>query len=110
MALILLPICKTLEDKIRALSQYGDMLDNIAEGQIHSPITTIIITTLLSSASTITFSIPDDQINQLIFQAFHKFYYSLSHLLAKASSNPVNTLSQFQPLLEEISRRIGSSR
>ena len=110
MALIILPVCITLDDKIGALSCYGDILDNYAEGQVDTPMTQIIITTLLSSAGTITASISDEHINRLVFQAFHKFYFSLTRLLAKASSNPANTLAQFQPLLDEISRRIGSSR
>ena len=109
MALIILPVCTTLEDKIGALSRYGDILDNLAEGQVDTPMTQIIITTLLSSVGTITASIPDDHINRLVFQAFHKFYFSLTRLIAKLSSNPANTLVQFQPLLDEISRRIGTA-
>ena len=109
MALLILPPCSTLEDKINALSHYGDILDNLAEGQVDNPMTQIIISTLLSSVGSITASIPDEHINRLVFQAFQKFYFSLTRLIVKFSSNPASTINQFQTLIDEISRRIGAA-
>ena len=110
MAFFILPATSTLREKIHALSHYGDILDNIADSSNHDPLMThIIVSTLLSQVGTITNNIPDRQITRAVYQAFHKFYNSLTRVMTKFSSNPASTLSQFQPLLDEISRRIGSA-
>ena len=109
MALLILPPTSTLEEKIQALSHYGDILDNLAESQFDNPMTQIIVSTLLSSVGSITRSIPDEHITRLVYQAFHKFYFSLTRVMVKFSSNPASTTNQFQPLLDEISRRIGTA-
>ena len=110
MALLILPATSTLEEKIHALSHYGDILDNLADSSNNNhPMTQIIVSTLLSSVGTITRNIPDDQITRVVYQAFHKFYNSLTRVMIKFSSNPASTSSQFQPLLDEISKRIGTA-
>ena len=109
MALLILPATSTLEEKIHALSHYGDILDNLAESPFNNPMTQIIVSTLLSSVGTITNSISDEQITRVVYQAFHKFYNSLTRVMVKFSPNPASTTSQFQPLLDEISKRIGTA-
>ena len=110
MALLILPPTTTLEEKIFALSHYGDVLDTLAEdSNTDRPRSQIIATILLDSAAHITRDIPNDQMTRVVYQAFHKFYNSLTRVLVKFSSYPVNHSNQFQPLLDEISRRIGTA-
>ena len=110
MALLILPPTTTLEEKIFALSYYGDLLDTLAEdSNTDRPRSQIIASILLNSAGNITRDIPDDQMTRSVYQAFHKFYNSLTRVMVKFSSNPVSQANQFQPLLDEISRRIGTA-
>ena len=110
MAFLFLAPTGTLEEKIIALSQYGDILDTLLEdSNTDRARSQIICTILLDSAARFTREIPNDQMNRIVWQAFHKFYNSLTQVLVKFSSDPVIHQSHFQPLLDEISRRIGTA-
>ena len=110
MALLILPPTTTLEEKIFALSYYGDLLDTVADpSNTNRPRSQLIASILLTSAGNITNDIPDDQLTRVVYQAFHKFYNSLTRVMVKFSSDPVSQANQFQPLLDEISRRIGTA-
>ena len=85
MALIILPVCQDLEDKITALSDFADLLDSLPERNLPSDLTSIILATILSSARTITNSIPENCINRPLLSAFQKFYSS-SHSTTKPKS------------------------
>ena len=66
MALLIVPVSETLQDKIKALDDFTILINSIPDTDINSGLHTIIVATLLSCARTITSSILEEEYTSAI--------------------------------------------
>ena len=76
MALLVIPVCHNLQDRLSAIEEFSQMLQNLTEAQCQSELGRVIITTIINIAKKEIDLIPDTTTEDIIRTVFVFFLSS----------------------------------
>ena len=82
MALLVIPICHNLTDRLNAIEEFSQMLQNLPEAQCQSELGRVIITTIINCAKREIDLIPESTTADII-RTFFVFFLSLEGIIRK---------------------------
>ena len=105
MALLVIPVCHNLQDRLSAIEEFSQMLQNLTENQCQSELGRVIITTIVNIAKKEIDLIPDTTTEDII-RTFFVFFLSLEGIIRKTRTPIAVEHSGLRPLLEQIRTRL----
>ena len=105
MALLVIPVCHNLQDRLSAIEEFSQMLHTLTEEQCQSELGRVIITTIVNIAKKEIDLIPTTTTEDIIRTLFI-FFLSLESIIRKTRTPITVEHSGLRPLLEQIRTRL----